>query len=256
MALEELESFTYCMAHDMRAPLRAVNASCRLIAEEHGGKADPGARALLDSAMRAADFMNSFVDDLLRYARLAHAPVRKTKIDLTTLVASMLEGSLDVGAAADVSIEPGMQVVSDRLLTEVLVSELLDNAAKFRKLGSPLKVDVRLSRRDEADIISIADNGIGFEPQYAGRIFEPFQKLHPVSVYSGTGIGLACAKRIVERLGGKIWAESELGNGCAVYVALPHRFQYESRSEEPMAYPSWKKLIGEPSSGPLKVALN
>jgi len=232
MAMNELESFTYSMAHDMRAPLRAVNATCRLMAEEHGLKADPAGRDLLNSAMRAAEFMNSFVDDLLDFARLARAPIRKRKLNLTDILVSISEDIFEVERDAQIQIQPEMEVISDPVLTVSLFRELVDNARKFKRPDAPCRVQVDLESRDDSDVITVSDLGIGFEPEYAAKIFEPFQKLHSTSKYEGTGIGLAKAKRIVERLGGIIWAESELGYGAKFFVAFPHRLQFISRRVE------------------------
>ncbi|HTQ11509.1 MAG TPA: ATP-binding protein, partial [Fimbriimonadaceae bacterium] len=235
VALQELEGFTYSIAHDMRAPLRALNSTCRLIADEHGDSIDASGRELIDSAMRAANFMNSFVDDLLAYARLVRVPIRKTKLELTWLVQSV--GS-EIGGGDptfEVRAQPYMEIVSDPYLTEVLFRELLDNAYKFRKPGRPGLVRIELRSSEEADRVSVTDRGIGFEMQYASKIFEPFQKLHRAVEYPGTGIGLAKAKRIVERLGGTIWAESEMGEGCSIEMLFPHRSQFDTRPADAAA---------------------
>lgn len=233
MAMDELESFTYSMAHDIRAPLRAVNSTCRLIAAEHEGKIDSTGMELLNSAMRAAEFMNSFVDDLLDYTRLGRAPIRKKNLDLTLIIESISTEMVGYDRAVEIDIQPGMAIVSDHYMTVSLFQELLDNALKFKKPDLPCKVDVRMWAADDGDIITVSDTGIGFEQEYASKVFEPFQKLHGFGKYTGTGIGLAKAKRIVERMGGRIWAEAVLSQGCKVYVLLPHRFQRVARDVEP-----------------------
>ena len=230
VALQELESFTYSIAHDLRGPLRAVNATCKLIAEEGKDKPDESGQELLNSAMRAADFMNSFVDGLLDYARLARVPIHKSKIDLTKILESIRSEVSHETPDLTFDAQPGMELVSDLTLTETLFRELIDNSIKYKKPNNPCHIRIALKDDPDSSKITVSDDGIGFDMEYAAKIFEPFQKLHRSEDYPGAGIGLAKAKRIVERLGGITWAESSPDKGCSIHVDLPHRSQYEGRT--------------------------
>lgn len=220
-AIGELERFSYSIAHDMRAPLRAVNAACRLIEEEHADKLGREGCELLQSAQRASVYMGRFIDDLLEYGRLSRISVRSQRIDLSNLAESSAAKVRRSEPDLEVEVASGLVVVADRYLLGLALEALLENACKFRAIDWPPYVKVTLTLKAADQTISVADNGIGFDMRYERRIFEPFQKLHRDAEFPGTGIGLAKVQRIAGLLGGKVWAESEEGRGAVFHLVIP-----------------------------------
>lgn len=212
-AMKELEGFTYSVSHDMRAPLRWIVASSQIILEDHGKELATEASELLKRQITAGNKMSKLIDDLLSYARLGRQPIEKSQIDLVPMARNLLAREPDAELVAPVSLIAN----GDPTLLEVVMQNLLENAAKYRSAERPLVVTI--GKEDEAYFVR--DNGIGFDLQYVNKIFIPFERLHRDAEYPGTGIGLANVQRIVTRHGGKVWAESQVGEGSTFYFALP-----------------------------------
>ncbi|HJP84180.1 MAG TPA: ATP-binding protein [Fimbriimonadaceae bacterium] len=222
-ANEELSSFCYSISHDLRAPMRNIAASSSLLAEELEGKLDESNQELVSAIGRSAGRLSELVDDLLNHARLGNAALKPRWVNLTGMadeVGSMLRKEDWPCRTIEFRVQPNMVVTADPLLLKLALHNLMENACKYSKTGSDLVIEVKESRSRQGAVFAVKDNGIGFENEYANRIFEPFQRLHRDSEYPGTGIGLANVKRIIDRHEGRIWAESKPGVGSTFFFTI------------------------------------
>ncbi|HCE42804.1 MAG TPA: hypothetical protein DET40_04595 [Lentisphaeria bacterium] len=222
----ELEAFSYSVSHDLKAPLRSVDGFARMLEEDYSSKLDEEGRRLLKVIRDSAKDMGQLISDLLEFSRMSRKDLHKTNIDMNELVKEVyaqlehdLKGrtvSLDTGSLPEIYGDPAM-------IKELLVN-LLSNSFKFTR---PRKVaTVKVEGRDDGDsfVFTIKDNGVGFDMSYKDKLFCVFQRLHSASEFEGTGIGLALVQRIIQRHGGRVWAESELGKGATFYFSLPRKF--------------------------------
>ena len=218
----ELEQFAYVASHDLREPLRMVASYCQLIAERYGGRLDPKADRFLEFAVEGATRMQRMIDDLLEYSRIGThggAPVPTDCGAVLALVRTDLAAAIaDAGTA--VTHDPLPVVHADPDQVRRLLANLVSNAVKFRA-EAPSRVHVAARPSGSHWELSVADNGIGVPAEHAGRVFQMFQRLHERGKYPGNGIGLAIAKRIVERHGGRIWVEPADGGGSVFRLTLP-----------------------------------
>jgi signal transduction histidine kinase len=223
IANEELSNFCYSISHDLRAPMRNIAASTALLNQEMEGKLDEANRELVDGIGRSAGRLSELVDDLLNHARLGNAALKPRWVNLTGLadeIGHMLRKEEWPCRTIEFRVQPNMVVTADPLLLKLALHNLVENAYKYSKKDSELVVEVKEMRSRQGAIFAVKDNGIGFDMEYAARIFEPFQRLHRDSEYPGTGIGLANVKRIIERHEGRIWAESKAGVGTTFYFTI------------------------------------
>ena len=218
----DLEQFAYVASHDLQEPLRMVSGFTGLLKRRYGGKLDADADEYIEFAVSGANRMQSLINDLLSYSRVGREEVAAKAVDT--------QAALDQALAnLQTAIEDRSAMVSCGRLPTVwanhgmlvrLFQNLISNALKFCKAERPI-VRIQAEARGGDWVFSVADNGIGIDPQYKDRIFLIFQRLHKQSEYPGTGIGLAVCKRIVERNGGRIWLESEPGRGTTFFFTLP-----------------------------------
>jgi DNA-binding response OmpR family regulator len=221
----ELEAFSYSVSHDLRAPLRTIDGFSAALVEDLGEDLDERAKDHLRRVRGAARRMGELIDDLLAFSRLGRAELHRTTVDLTTLAEGVL-GDLRRGDEArqvDVIIEPGMTAHADPRLVQVVLENLLGNAWKFSSKTERARIEVATTTRDSARVFQVRDNGAGFDMDYAQRLFHPFQRLHGEAEFPGTGIGLATIRRIVERHGGRVWAEATVGEGAVFSFTIPAR---------------------------------
>lgn len=211
----ELEGFTYTVAHDLRAPLRAIIASSRIILEEAAERLVPEHRALLDRQATNARRLGDLIDDLLKLSRISRQELKKDRIDLSAMALDIASG-LPTGTF---DVEPGIVVWGDGILLRLALVNLMENAAKFSPMGGTIHVGGY--EDDGRSVFFVKDEGIGFDMQYAHKLFAPFERLHRESDFPGTGIGLANVHRIAQRHNGSVWAESSPGHGAKFYLALP-----------------------------------
>ncbi len=218
----ELEQFAYVASHDLQEPLRMVASFAKLLEQEYAGALDDTAREYIRFAVDGATRMQRLIRDLLAYARLSTTSPRADMVDLGSVVDNALQ-NLSIAiheseAAIAVDPLPNLKGVEHQLT--VLFQNLIGNGLKFRRDVAP-QIRIRSDRRDHGWKFSVEDNGIGIAPQYLSDVFQVFRRLHSREQYSGTGIGLALCKRIVERHGGKIWLESVEGAGTTVHFYIP-----------------------------------
>ena len=219
-ANHELESFSYTVAHDLRAPLRAVDGYAQMLRIDAGDELSESALRDVNAISASARKMAQLIDGLLDFARLGRGGLGHQRIETGALVAAVVRDAVPDGR---VQINAGAlpDVWGDAAMLRQVWINLIGNAVKF-SAGKPAPV-IHINCRRERDelIFSVRDNGAGFDPRYAGKLFGVFQRLHSAQEFEGTGVGLAIVKRIIERHGGRIWAEGESGQGATFYYALP-----------------------------------
>ncbi|MCA9971272.1 MAG: hypothetical protein KC425_13695, partial [Anaerolineales bacterium] len=218
----ELEQFAYVASHDLQEPLRMVTSYLQLLQRRYRGQLDANADEFIAYAVDGAERMKVLINDLLAYSRVGTRGKPLAPADAEALLQRALD-NLQLSIAetgARVHHDPLPAILADDGQFVQLLQNLIGNAIKFRGAAPP-EVHVGVTRQDAQWRFAVSDNGIGFEPQFAERIFVIFQRLHTRSEYGGTGIGLAICKKIVERHGGQIWAESTPDVGTTIYFTLP-----------------------------------
>jgi PAS domain S-box-containing protein len=219
---KELETFSYSVSHDLKAPLRGIDGYSRLLQMDYESRLDEEGRVFLRNIRSAASQMQQLIDDLLAYSKLEQRSVYANRIDLKTQVDAILkERAHDlerVRLSVDVSPEP---VWADREGLSIVLRNLIDNAVKFSRKREPPVIEIRSRIEGGRHILSVRDNGTGFDMKYHDRIFQIFQRLHRAEDFSGTGVGLAIVLKAAERMGGRVWAESEPDKGATFYLDLP-----------------------------------
>ena len=222
LANRELEAFSYSVAHDLRAPLRGITGFSQALVEDHGADLGAEGREHLQRVISAAQRMTQLIEDLLRLSNAARATLTTSEVDLSRLATQTIE-RLRVDSPRDnvaVRIEPNMRVRADRQLVQIALENLLGNAWKFTSNRPSVSIDVESLEIDGQRGFVVRDDGDGFAPEGSERMFGAFERLHPISAFEGTGIGLAIVQRIVLRHGGRIWAESGPGRGATFSVLL------------------------------------
>jgi hypothetical protein len=218
----ELEAFSYSVSHDLRAPLLAFDGLSKSMLEEYGDRLDKRAKDNLKRMRGASQRMTSVFNGLQDLFRLTSGEVHREQIDVTALGKEIVKEIKAAAPDPDVKVEiaQGMSVSGDRRLVRILLSTLLSNAWKFTRVKPSPRVEVGTEIVDGETRIFVRDNGVGFDMIYAHRLFGAFQRLHSQSEFPGAGIGLATAKRIVNRHGGRIWAEGGEGEGATFYFVI------------------------------------
>lgn len=218
-AVREAEAFSYTITHDLRTPLRAIEGFSRRLLD-HRDEVDPELGEDLEFIHRAARQMARTIEGLLQLSRITRTTVNRQKVDLGQL-AHAIVAELDVTSPRRVElvVAPGLVAEADPILTRVLLTNLLDNAWKFTRSRENPRVELGASGDGERAFF-VRDNGIGFKSTDAATLFQPFHRLNPTSEYEGTGIGLATVRRIVERHGGRAWAEGAPNEGATFHFSL------------------------------------
>jgi signal transduction histidine kinase len=223
-ANKELESFTYSVSHDLRAPLRHIAGYAELLQRQASASLDVKARRYMAMILEASKRMGSLIDDLLGFSRIGRAEARKTAVSLDQLVReAMVDLRLDTkDRQIDWAIGTLPICYGDRSMLKVVLMNLLSNAVKFTRLRSPAKIEIGWADGKDNQIeVFVRDNGAGFEMQYVNKLFGVFQRLHRLEEFEGTGIGLATVQRIIHRHGGEVRAEGEVDQGATFYFSLP-----------------------------------
>lgn len=218
----EFELFAHALAHDLRAPLRAIGGFSEVLLETPEGQLEPMAREYLPRIVAAATRMAQLLDDLLELARIANAPCVAEQTDLAACAAQVAEEMrrADPEREVEMQIASACMVKGDPLLLRAALQRLFANAWKFTKPAAVPCIEFSCSKQNGETVVWVSDNGTGFDPQQAHRLFQPLQRLHRADQFAGSGVGLAIVKRIVERHGGRVWAEN-LQPGARFCFALP-----------------------------------
>lgn len=223
LALRELEAFSYSVSHDLRTPLRAIEGFSHILLEEHATSLDAEGRSCLERICQAVTRMGLLIDDLLRLSRVARTELQPEAVDLGQVAESVLAElrQADPDRQVEAVLSPGLLVRADPGLVRVLLANLLGNAWKFTSRHPLARIELAETAKDGERVFLVRDDGAGFDMQYAGKLFGPFQRLHSQQDFAGTGIGLAIVQRIVQRHGGRCWAEAHLEKGATFFFTLP-----------------------------------
>jgi len=218
----ELESFSYAVSHDLRAPLRRIESFGRAVQESQAARLDDAGRRYLDRVREASRQMSQLIDDVLYLARVTRAEMREQELDLSALVTLLLDRMLEAepGRQVEIKVRPGVTVTADGQLLRIAVENLLENAWKFTSKTPAARIEFGVTNMAGEPTYFVRDNGAGFDMAYADRLFGPFQRLHPSSEFPGTGIGLATVQRIIHRHGGRVWAEGMPGQGATLHFTI------------------------------------
>ncbi|MEN9785139.1 MAG: hypothetical protein RLZZ299_403 [Pseudomonadota bacterium] len=215
----ELEAFVWSVSHDLRAPLRIIDGYCAILEEDAGPKLDEVARGHLQRVRAAAQRMGQIVDDLLRLSRVSRGELACDDVDVSRMAEEVhaAQAASEPDRGVVFRVEPGLRAWADARLLRIVLENLISNARKFTRARTPGHVSVY--RRSDGAIV-VEDDGVGFDPALADRLFAPFQRLHPPQPYEGSGIGLAIVQRIVLRHGGQVGAEGAPGAGARFWFRL------------------------------------
>lgn len=225
-ANRELEAFSYSVAHDLRAPLRAIDGFSLILEEDHGPQLDDDARRTIAVIRRNAQRMGHLIDDLLRLSRLGRRALEPiVEVDMRSIVDSVVAGLRAANPALTIDVRIGElpAAIGNVDLLQQVWTNLLDNAVKYSRRKPVALVEVAGQREGGELRYTVTDHGAGFDPQYADKLFGVFQRLHTDAQFEGTGVGLALVQRLVTRHGGRVWAEGRPDEGATFGFALPER---------------------------------
>jgi light-regulated signal transduction histidine kinase (bacteriophytochrome) len=223
-SVKELEAFTYSVSHDLRAPLRHLDGFLTLLSKRSYSSLDATAKHYVDSAHEASQRMGTLIDELLQFSRLGHSDMRKIPVNLNELVEEVkreLEPEI-CNRTIHWHVEQLPVVIADQGMLRQVIGNLLGNSLKFTRQRDVAEIVIGSAFEANGElVIFVRDNGAGFDMQYYNKLFQVFQRLHSEDEFEGTGIGLANVRRMVERQGGRVWAEGTVGAGATFYFSLP-----------------------------------
>lgn len=219
---QELESCSYTMAHDLRSPLRAIISFTQILKDDNAGKLSAEDIDHIDRIHHAGQHMNALIDDLIELSRISRATLRPTDCNITELATKLLgrHQRSDTQREIACEVQPDMHNRGDPKMIERLLSNLIDNAWKYTQKTDKPEIQIGMTQKHGIKYFFVRDNGVGFDMQYADKLFEPFQRLHKSTEFEGTGIGLASAHRVVQLHGGEIRADAAPGKGCTITFSL------------------------------------
>jgi light-regulated signal transduction histidine kinase (bacteriophytochrome) len=218
---KELESFSYSVSHDLRAPLRAIDGFALMMEEDYKDRLDAEGHRYLAVIRQNSRRMGALIDDLLAFSRLGRQPVAHGEINIDSLVREVVEEVLQASAAPQIEVQPLPPARGDRGLLRQVWVNLIDNAVKYSSRAAQPLIQVSGRRVGTENQYSVRDNGVGFDMEYAEQLFGVFQRLHRADEFGGTGVGLAIVHRVVTRHGGRVWAEGKVNHGAVFSFALP-----------------------------------
>ena len=220
---KNLTAFTYSVAHDLRTPLRGLSGFSEVLVEDYSDRLDETGRGYARRIQAASERMGAIIDDLLRLSRVSRTDMNLGPVDLSAEVAA-IAGELQArepGRRVRFAIQDGVRVTADRGLIRTVLQNLVENAWKFTARRDAATIEFGATTADDARICCyVRDNGAGFDPAYVRKLFQPFERLHEAQDFPGTGIGLASVARIIERHGGRTWAEGAVDRGATFYFTL------------------------------------
>ncbi len=223
-AMDELDAFSYSVAHDLRSPLRSLDGFSQLLLTDHADELNEEGRNYLQRIRASSQHLAELIDDLLQLSRVTRTPMERVSVDLSEIANDIASGLQAESAERRVEfvIEPQAHVLGDPLLLRLLMENLLGNAWKYTSKTAQARIEFGMMPTAEGEHgFFVRDNGAGFDMAFAGKLFQPFQRLHHATDFPGTGIGLASVHRVIGRHGGRIWAEGAVGLGACFYFALP-----------------------------------
>jgi len=223
-ANKELESFSYSVSHDLRTPLRAIDGFSHILLDDYADKLDDEGKRLLKVVRDNTSRMGQLIDDILKFSRTGRVELTSSGIDMEHMAHAVIEElqTAVTGSKLQVEIEPIPPARGDNAMMRQVFANLLSNAIKFSSTREKPRIQVGATVNDDETVYYVRDNGVGFDMQYADKLFGVFQRLHSVNEFEGTGIGLAIVKRIVTRHGGRVWADGKVNEGATIYFALPN----------------------------------
>lgn len=223
MINKELESFTYSVSHDLRAPLRAINGYAEILQRGYEQNLDDRGKQFLGKVIASAERMEELIEKLLAFSRLGRRKLNKEQIDMNALTNDALEEVRTSSAyrIPQIDIQEMHPVQGDKELLRQVMINLISNAFKYSSKKDDAHVEINAVRQDHEIIYSVKDNGAGFDMSHAGKLFGVFQRMHGSAEFEGTGVGLAIVQRIVEHHGGRVWAEAEKDKGATFFFSLP-----------------------------------
>ncbi len=220
---QELEAFSYSVSHDLRTPLRIISGYSKILFEEYANELSDDAKTLLEGITKNTNNMSCLIDDLLEFSKLNRKEVALTEINFEKIFKEVFN-EIPISAIKDkviINISKLPVVKGDKALLKQVAANFISNAVKFSSKVENPEINVSANIENGMAVFCIKDNGVGFDMNYSGKLFGVFQRLHKQNEYEGTGVGLAIVKRIINRHGGKVWAESELNRGSSFYFSLP-----------------------------------
>lgn len=222
-ANKEMQAFSYSVAHDLRSPLRVINGFSRILFEDYAKNLDVKGQDYLNRVLTASERMSMLIDDILKLSQVSRAEMSRETVSLGEMALSITTElkKAEPERKAQFKIEKGLIAVGDPMLLRAVLENLIGNSWKFTKNKEVTIIEFgRQGAEDGKTIFFVRDNGAGFDPRYSEKLFAPFQRLHSADEFPGTGIGLATVQRIIQRHGGRVWAEGELGKGATFYFTL------------------------------------
>ena len=230
---KELEAFSYSVSHDLRGPLRAIDGFSQVLVEDYHDRLDQIGLDHLQRVRKGAQHMGNLIDDLLKLSRVTRAELKLVTVNLSDLVQSITQElrDLDPQRQVEISITPGLLTSGDPRLLQVALKNLMDNAWKFTSKQTQAGIEFGMEKNRQGPVYYLRDNGVGFDPRYAHKLFSAFQRLHDASEFPGTGIGLATVKRVITKHGGQIWVEGAPGEGTTFYFTLHPKYAVRDTAE-------------------------
>jgi light-regulated signal transduction histidine kinase (bacteriophytochrome) len=224
-ANQELESFSYSVSHDLRAPLRAIDGFARILEEDHTARLDDDGRRVLGIICGEAKRMGQLIDDLLAFSRMSRQHVESAQIDMPVLAQAVFDecAAHAPGRQLRFKARPLPPAQGDRAMLRQMLANLFSNAIKYTRPKAVAEIEIGGRTEGEENLYYVKDNGVGFDMKYAGKLFGVFQRLHDEAEFEGTGVGLALVQRVIHRHGGRVWAEATLNEGATFYFTIPMR---------------------------------
>jgi signal transduction histidine kinase len=219
---QELESYSYSIAHDLRTPLRSIIGFSQLLFEDAADKFDDSEKNDLRRIIRAGKHMAQLIDDILELSRITRGEIAKGETDLSSIAQAIEQqlATVDPGRSVTFQIQPGLRTVGDPRLLGIALQNLISNAWKFTAHKADAEIVFNSRKENNETVYCLCDNGVGFDMAYVDKLFRPFSRLHSQAVFPGTGVGLATVQRIILRHGGRIWAKGEPDRGACFYFSL------------------------------------
>jgi signal transduction histidine kinase len=236
-ANKDLESFSYSVSHDLKSPLRRVKGFADLLEKDAGSRLEASERGYLEVIQNESERMNHLIEDLLGFAQIGHREVRFEPVELEKVVTGVIAGAKLEHPEREIvwEVHALPTIDCDRELIRQVLENLIGNAVKFTRGRTPARIEIGVLPKNDGNeevVFYVKDNGAGFDPSGAGKLFKTFQRLHSEKEFEGTGIGLANVQRIIQKHGGRVWAEGEVDKGATFYVSLPRCRRHEKSLAE------------------------